>query len=210
MNKSTEKIWNSLPSNVFSYTEAANVWQKSNNAHYGLLKRAVANKELLRIRRGLYCLAPRFQRHSLNLYSLAQRIYGPSYISLESALSYHGLIPEAVYTVTSVSKKKSREFATPVGNFSYSHIPLRVFYTCVDRISDSNKESFFMATPLKALTDYVYVNQKEWKDLKPVLESLRVDQEELSKTNWKDLKKLLPEYKNRRVERFIKGIINEY
>ena len=199
-----------MPCDVFSHADVANLFQKSDHAHYGLLKRAVADKELLHLRRGLYCLAPRYQRNKLNLYSLGQRIYGPSYISLESALSYHGLIPEAVYTVTSVSKKKSCEFKTPVGTFSYSHIPLRIFYTCVARVDDSDSQPFFMAHPLKALVDYVYIYRKNWKDLKPVFESLRIDNVELSKPNWQDLKKLLPEYKSRRVEKFIKGIINEY
>lgn len=210
MNKVTQKVWKSLLSDVFTYADVANLFQKSDEAHYGLLKRAVADKEILRIRRGLYCLAQPFRRNGLNLYSLSNRISGPSYISLESALSYHSWIPEAVYAVTSVSKKRSSEFNTPVGTFSYSHIPQRVFYTCVDRISESEVSPFFMATPLKALIDYVYIYRKPWKDLKPVLESLRVDPSELEKQNWKDLEKLLPEYKSRKVEKFIKGIINEY
>ena len=210
MNKVTEKIGESLSSDIFTYTDVANLLQKSDDAHYGLLKRAVADHEILRIRRGLYCLSQRFQRNELNLYVLSNRIYGPSYISMESALSYCGWIPEAVYTVTSVSGKKSSEFKTPVGPFSYSHIPLRTLYTGVDRISEPSNSVFFMATPLKALMDYVYIYKKDWKDLKPVVTSLRVDPSELEKANWKDLEKLLPEYKSRRVEKFIKGIINEY
>ena len=210
MNRLTETIRESLPVDTFSSTDVANLLNKSDDARYGLIKRAVADEDIINIRRGLYCLAPRWQRRVLNNYALAQKIYGPSYISLESALSYHGLIPEAVYTITSVSEKKSNEFRTHVGNFSYSHISLQVFYNCVSRIKEGDNEAFFMAKPLKALTDYVYVNRKDWVDLEPVLKSLRIDEEDLAVLDWDDLEKLLSEYKSSRVEKFIKGIINEY
>ncbi|HSW71384.1 MAG TPA: hypothetical protein VLH77_05335 [Gammaproteobacteria bacterium] len=61
-------------------------------------------------------------------FELAQYIYGPSYISLESALSFHKLIPETVYTVTSTTVKRSREFQTPLGVYSFLHLPPENFY----------------------------------------------------------------------------------
>jgi hypothetical protein len=58
---------------------------------------------------------------------IANPLYGPSYISLEYALSYYGLIPERVESITSVTTKRSKKFITPLGSFSYEHIPLKAY-----------------------------------------------------------------------------------
>lgn len=90
-----------------------------------LLKRAVASGEVWRVRRGLYCLSTRYTRNKINPLALAQRIHGPSYISMESALSYHGWIPEGVQAVTSAALGRSRDFKTPFWLFSFTRIPQR-------------------------------------------------------------------------------------
>ena len=190
----------------FTDSDIANLFPGSRNHLYGLVKRAIANKEIIHIRRGLYCLAPKYQRREVNLRSLAQTIYGPSYVSLESALSYHGWIPEAVYTVTSVSRKKSKEFDTPLGIFSYTHIPLNVFYSDVERVEDSSTGSFIlMARPMKALTDYVYVYKKDWHGLEPAVKSLRIETDQLRQVSCGELDSLCLNYRSRRVHKFIEG-----
>jgi predicted transcriptional regulator of viral defense system len=208
MNKITEKVIENLKFDFFTDTDVANLFAgKSRDGLYALVKRAIANKEIIHLRKGLYCLAAKYQRKGVNLYSLAQLIYGPSYISLESALSYHGWIPEAVYTVTSVSMKKSKEFETLLGRFSFSRIPLKVFYSKVERISDEQTGvSFFMARPMKALADYVYVYKKSWLSLEPAVKSLRIEKEQLEKVTAKELNLISQNYKNRRVRQFIEAV----
>ena len=98
----TEISMEKAPSGIFTRPEVSCWIGGSPQRQFSMLKRAVAAGEVVRIHRGLYCLATRYLREKIDPHVLAQRIYGPSYISLESALSHHGWIPEAVYAVTSV------------------------------------------------------------------------------------------------------------
>ncbi len=88
------------------------------------------------------------------LYSIANKLYQPSYISLESALSHYGIIPEVVYAVTSVTTKPTREFKTPKAVFSYQRIKKGVFagYSPVT----IEGHVVLLAEPEKALADYLY------------------------------------------------------
>lgn len=178
-----------------------------------LIKRAISKGELIHIRRGLYCLADRFRKNQMrvnppNLFTLAQKIYGPSYISFESALSYHGWIPEAVPTVTSATSKRSRTFKTPLGLFVYIHIPCEPFLVAVSQKS-REKDSYLMANPWKAITDYIYFNKKDWKGMAPLLNSLRIEEEELKKTTNEELQELAASYRSWRIKKFIRGVKRE-
>lgn len=206
MNKLTEKIFECVPYGDFTSQDVANLFPGSEDQRFGLVKRAIANGEIIHIRRGLYCIAPKFQKGSINLYALAQHIYGPSYISLESALSWHGWIPEAVYTLTSVSFKKSKEFNTPLGMFSYTRVPQKVFYANVERLADEAGNIFLIASPMKALADYVYAHKRDYVGLEPVVKSLRIEQEELESVTAEELNMLIANYTSRRVQKFIKGL----
>ncbi|OGF67688.1 MAG: hypothetical protein A2Y62_11225 [Candidatus Fischerbacteria bacterium RBG_13_37_8] len=205
MNKLTEKFFEIAPYGYFTYQEVATLFPESEDKRYGLIKRAIAGGEIIHIRRGLYCLAPKYQKKSVNLYALAQHIYGPSYISLESALSWHNWIPEAVYSLTSVSSGKSKEFKTPFGAFSYNRVPQKVFYTGVKRLTDDVGDVFFMAIQMKALADYVYVYKKNWAGLKPALDSLRIEPEEFESVTLDCFDLLIENYTSRRVRKFLNG-----
>jgi len=190
---------------VFTRQEAA-CWINAGGARLNaLLKRAVGSGELLRIVRGLYCLDTRFLRARITPLELAQRIQGPSYLSLESALSYHGWIPEAVYTVTSTSLERSRTFVTPLGVFSYTRVPQSLFYSGVNRVITEDGGSFLMAEPLKALCDYVYVHHCPWDSAAPVRESLRVDEQALAELNAASFEPLLNQYRSCHMQRFLLG-----
>lgn len=206
MNKLTEKMFETVPHGYFTSQDVAALFPQSDNKRYSLVKRAIASGEIIHIRRGLYCLAPKYQKKKINPYALAERIYGPSYISLESALSWHGWIPEAVYTVTSASFGKSKEFKTPLGMFSYSRVPQKVFYTCVERLTDEAGDVLLMASPLKALADYVYVQKKDWVGVEPAVKSLRIEPEEFESAAADDIDTLIENYKSRRVMNFLKGL----
>jgi predicted transcriptional regulator of viral defense system len=206
MNRLTERIFENAPFGYVTSQDVATLFPGSRDKRYGLVKRAIANGEIVHVRRGLYCLSPKYQKKSINSYALAQHIYGPSYISLESALSWHGWIPEAVYTISSASSGKSKEFKTPVGAFSYSRVPQKVFYSGVERVTGETGDVFLMATPLKALTDYVYVHKKDWSGLKPVVESLRIEGEEFAAVTSEAIDTLVDNYVSRQVQKFINGL----
>lgn len=206
MNKLTGKVLGTLPHSQFTSQEVATLFPGSDDRRYGLVRRAIASGEIIHIRRGLYCLARKYQKQGMNLQALAQHVYGPSYVSLESALSWHGWIPEAVHGVTNVSSKKSKEFVTPFGLFSYARVPQAVFYCDVHRLVDESGQVFLMASPLKALADYVYLRKKDWRGIAPVLGSLRVEADEFEQVNTASLEALISNYTNSRARRFLEGI----
>ena len=162
MQSLTEIILGRVPHGVFTHTEVVLLAGGSPQRVYSLVKRAIRAGEILHIRRGLYCLAPKYLHSPLSLTALAQRLRGPSYISLESALSRHGLIHEAVYSIMSVCGKRSCTFDTPVGRFEYVRVPQATLYQQVERIVEPGGEAVFLATPAKALCDYVYTHKLNW------------------------------------------------
>ena len=193
-------------SGVFTRREAA-CWVGSKAARLdALLKRAVAAGEIMRIRRGLFRLAGKYMQRQIHPFEVAQRIHGPSYISLESALAHHGWIPEAVYATTSASQSRSRTFDTPMGLFSFTRIPQDVFLAGVHRLTLEGGGSFFVAEPLKALADYVHAHSCNWHGAEPVIESLRVEEGELGTLTAKSFESLEPVYRSSRVRRFLQAL----
>jgi hypothetical protein len=214
MQKLTETVLEKSETGAFTLLELSQWVDGTSNRQFALLKRALKSGEVIRIHRGLYCLVPKYLRRKPDPLVFAQLIHGPSYISLETALSYHGWIPEAVYAVTSACMDRAREFETPLGHFSFTRIPQKVFYTEVTRIEkqDGNEpgahagESFLMASPLKALADYVYAHKVDWISAGPVIESLRVDERALAGIDSETVESLIDNYSSRRVMLFLKGL----
>ena len=180
----------------------------SPNSRYSKVKRLLKQGNLLHLRRGLYCLTETLG-YPVNPhpFELAQHIYAPSYISLESALSYHRLIPEGVYSITSVCTGRSKEFHTPLGDFSYSHLPTESFYTEVELIKEDNYR-FFIAKPWKAICDYIYCYKIETDNAAALFKSLRINNEDLPTLSKEAEKKLDEYYHHRRLTRFLKTIRN--
>ena len=208
MNRLTEHFFEA-PTGIFNQSDVAVAIDGSDFSRHGLIKRATANGEIFNIRRGLYCLAPKFQKRPISVYSLAERIYGPSYISTETALSYHGWIPEAVYACTCACPGTSRDFDTPLGVFIYKRVPQKTFYSNVERCEDENGNVFFMASPAKALADYIYIHRLDWTAVSQASASLRIDAEELANVNRQELSDLIENYNNGRVKRFLTGWLEE-
>jgi len=191
---------------VFTKDQAA-LWVGNRGARLdALLKRAVASREVWRIRRGLYCLSDRYSQGRINPLELAQRIHGPSYVSLETALSHHGWIPEAVHAVTSVALGRSRTFNTAVGLFSFTRVPQRSFLAGVRRVSEEGGGAFFLAIPLKALADQVYVQRSTWLSAAPIVRSLRIDPEFLAELTGELFDEVMSAYEPGRVSRFLAGL----
>lgn len=199
-----DKILEKIPYDTITDTELAVLLDGSQASRYNQVKRALANGELIHIRRGVYALAKRYQRQPINPFALAQKVYGPSYISLESALSYHGLIPEGVYTVSSACLKRSREFKTPLGVYSFTQIPQRAFSSGVDRI-EIGREVFLLATPIKALTDYVFSRHPDFQNIELFLESLRIEMTDLKLDN-EEIQSLSASFESPRITRFLSAL----
>ena len=206
MNIVTEKVLENLEQEVFTDRNISVLFTGSDASRYGLMKRALKSGEIIRLRRGIYCLSKKHQRREINLFNLSQQLYGPSFISLESALSYHGWIPEGVFSTTCVCMKKSLSFKTSLGSFNYSHVPAVVFYEGVERVEE-NSDAYFMAHPWKALCDYVYIYKKQCTSIDLLIKSLRIDRQEIQKADGQELLSLRNNMKNRNVHRFIDGVM---
>jgi len=110
------------------------------------------------------------------MYYTANQLYHPSYVSLESALSRYGFIPEGVFQVTSCTTLKTNSFNTPVGNFSYRHLKPSLFFGY--QLEEWNDHRYAMADPEKTLIDYLYLHN-EVKDTAEI-EALRWNAAEIN------------------------------
>ncbi len=140
--------------------------------------------DLLRLRRGLYVAVSDVLGNQPGVELCANHIYGPSYVSLHSALSYYGMIPERVVTVTSVTIRATRVFETPLGRFSYFKVAPN-YYSIGVTIEQRGGLYFMIACREKALCDTIihdrYVPSKSLSALHRYLEQdLRLDMEILS------------------------------
>lgn len=116
----------------------------------------VKEGKIFRLKRGWFCVNPKYSKKSINHGMIANSLYGaPSYVSLETALSYYGLVPERAMGMTSVVMGRSRMYTTPVGWFRYQTLPRELFPIGVRTV-----DGYLMASPEKALCDYLYMRTK--------------------------------------------------
>lgn len=120
------------------------------------LSRWVEAGRLFQLRRGLYALAPPFQRLRPHPFLVANRLVRGSYVSLQAALAHHGLIPEHVPVTTSVGPGRNQRFSTSLGVFDFSHLK-REQLTGARWVELGGGQSALVASPEKALLDLVYL-----------------------------------------------------
>jgi len=120
------------------------------------IPRWVKSGKLIKLRRRLYVLSTQYQKTNPHPFLIANRIKRASYVSLQSALEYHGLIPEYVPSITSICTGRPEEVFTPLGSFIFRHIKKDLFST-YQLIDLGEGQSAFVATPEKALLDLLYL-----------------------------------------------------
>lgn len=143
--------------------------------------------EIIRLRRNLFVVNPEETGLPLSSGLIANHLLAPSYVSMQTALRYYGLIPEAVYTVQSMTFKAAKEFNTPVGNYCYYHISRETYPIGITQIKEENSV-YIMATPEKALCDLIAnqpgINLRYKKEALEFLEEdLRFDMDGFSRLN---------------------------
>ena len=145
----------------------------------------IKSEELISIRRGLYITGPKMDLPTPEPFLIANHLRGPSYVSLESALSYWNMIPERAYEISSVTIRTSKLYKTPVGRFSYQQLKIPYYSFGIKNIEYSPKQTMLVASPEKALCDKVVLTPKIYlRSIKQtqefLLEDLRMDTEVLS------------------------------
>jgi hypothetical protein len=155
---------------------------------------------LIRVKKGLYIFG---EAHALRPYSkevLANLIYGPSAISLTYALSFYGLIPERVETVTSITNNRNKFFTTGVGNFQYYYLHSQKYAVGIVLSAVNEHQAILIASPEKALCDQIYLIDKDisfsnTSDLeKYLLHDLRIDKNLLLKFRLSNLQEICRVY----------------
>lgn len=148
--------------------------------------------DLQRVKKGLYVLGQEYGKGLASLEMLANLIYGPSYLSLEYALSFYGLIPERVEEITSVTCNRKKLFATPFGRFSYHYLPMEKYAVGVSYLRLDAKRGFLIASPEKALIDLVARQKflREKDSLRAYIEGLRIEEEALGQLNLKKIEQI--------------------
>ena len=160
------------------------------------LSRMVQKGECYQITKGLY-----ETERNVSAHLLAGSIYGPSDISFEYALSYYGLIPEAVYTVTSASfeKKKKKRYDTIFGAFTYRDVPSAVFPLFIE-LKHEGDYWYRIASPEKALCDELYIMRpvKNTRELASMLfEDLRIDRQAFLGLDFTEMEQLAALYRTK-------------
>lgn len=107
---------------------------------------------ITRVKKGIYVK----NNASYDRFVLANMISGPSYVSQDSALSFHGFIPERVESVISTTANRKRSYATPLGSFEYEPISEDLFSIGIERRALDENRFFLIANPEKALFDRLY------------------------------------------------------
>lgn len=151
----TIEIKNSLPLSVFSHEMLYALLEKSVSNVNDKISNLVKSGELVRLKKGFYTFSKPYLTKPIDLISVANTLYTPSYVSFDYALSYYGMIPERVSEITSATSKNEKLFETPIGRFSYKKVPLKAYSLGIDWVYDENEGGRFIATPEKALCDKI-------------------------------------------------------
>jgi hypothetical protein len=133
----------------------------------------------------MYVPSPGVSGELLSLELVANHLYGPSYVSMESALRYYGLIPEKVQTVRSVVAGRTKSFENSLAVFQYTHVDSEYYPIGIDQQKANDKYTFLIASPEKALCDMIVATPRLYfQSVKSVgvylEEDLRFEMEALS------------------------------
>lgn len=141
---------------------AAMALAKNRQAMRNQLTRWQKRGLIIQLKRGLYVLNKSDCRLNPCRFFFANQLLWPSYVSLESALGYYGLIPEAVADVTSVTSKKTSRFKNPLGEFIFQRVKPAAFRG-YRSYKDEAGLDVFIAEPEKAVVDFLYLNLRKFK-----------------------------------------------
>jgi len=157
-----------------------------------------------RIKKGYYYFTDKEIDQNF-LFYLSNKIYSPSYVSLEKAFQYYDFIPEEIFQITSVSSKKTSKFTTSIGNFSYRHIKPSIFFGY--RMLYYEKQKILLAEPEKAVLDYLYLNPR-LKAADDFCEMRINKQEFLEKIDFTKLQRFMKAFENKSLSRRVKIFLN--
>lgn len=167
MRKNIRDLLGNWPRFFIQDADISRFLRKTGHAHYSAVKRAIKDGLLTRVKMGLYIVNGKTKQSLPDEFEFATLIFEPSFVSLESALSYHLLIPEFVESTTCVSTRRAKDFKTPVGVFCYKRVPEESFDVGVEFV-ETKTGGFSIATPWRAISDFVCTRCRSWKKLEAI------------------------------------------
>ena len=206
----TEKIWMlKPPDGLFTQTTLQNEFQDLSTGAIKLsINRALKKNEIIRLKPGFYCLSEKYRSSNPHPFVVSGMLLSPSYVSMESALWHHGLIPEALYQTSCGTSLRTREYKNKLGLFSYYKIACNNLKAGAKSMKIGNRWAF-LATPLRAIADMVYLNKKiswETHGIDYLTESLRIELKLLSEISLKSYNEIYNNFTNNRVKGYLLGV----
>ena len=165
------------------------------------LSRWVKAGKIYQLRRGIYSIAPPYQRRQPHPFLVANHLQKASYVSLQSALSFYGLIPEVVNITTCVSTGRPERLETPLGTYEFRHIKTELLFGY--QMIELGGQSALVATPEKALLDLIYL--QPGGDSPSFLKELRLQNTE--KLDKDLLRKQSQKFNTPKLQNAVKGIL---
>jgi hypothetical protein len=165
---------------------------------YDKIDEMVRKGHIVQLKRGLYVPTDLLNIKGPEPFLIANHLYGPSYISLDSSLFHWGMIPERVFETTSVTTRISKTFKTKAGIFSYLHFPLPYYSFGMQKLSLTEKQIILIASPEKSICDKIISTsgillRSKKQVVSYLIEELRIEKESLRNMNTKEMKKWLPD-----------------
>ncbi|MBC8519255.1 MAG: hypothetical protein H8D24_02450 [Gammaproteobacteria bacterium] len=195
-----------LAARIVTESQLARLLDGSPQSRYNLINRAMHRGELLRLRRGRYILPEHISKQQSTPFCIAQALRPGSYISLQSALSLHGWIPESVPTTLSIvpgRRREERDIA-PFGRFLFYPLAIEQGYF-LEKVERKKLGGcvVLIAQPLRALLDIFCQRKMEYPGLNGLIEGLRIDRENLQTIRMEELQQLRSVYKHKRMHLLI-------
>lgn len=180
---------------TFAIEELRNTFKQEPASIRVQLSRLCKKKKLIRLKQNLYT----FPDFHPNVFVIGQQMVSPSYYSLESVLSWNGIIPEGATAYTLVTSKNTQQYVNELGTFVYRHLPPRLFFGVEQR-----KDGAWVASSEKALLDYLYLNSKKFRPENNGWREERFDG--LDGLDWKQMKQWAPKYGMKKLEILVESL----
>lgn len=200
-------------SNLLYFTkESLRQLEKNEDALNFNLKYWLKKGNLVALKKGVYILKNRFEKEQnkdLYLEYLANRLYEPSYLSLEYVMQKHSLLTEGVWGITNITTKKTKTFTNKLAQFNYYSISPDLFTGY--EIKKFYSAPVFVAKKSKAVFDYLYLRfLKNMAINEKVIKELRINWENINKTEFGKIQKYSKKAKSIRIKKVIKLIKGIY
>ena len=197
-----------LGNTIFTDRQLAGILGGSRARRYGLVNRALKSENLVRLKRGIYCLPTSITKTEFlpHPFGVAQAFVPSSYVSFETSLRYHNWIPEAVYTTASVTPngKSVRYLQDILGYFTYAPLAVNK-HSFLNGVSQYkfDQQAAYVARPLRAVMDIVAQRNVDWTGLGYIEDDLRIEDEDFLELTEKDFTELQTVYKHKPVNNFL-------